>query len=155
MLVFLSKPLSLYSIPLVWLTALAPAALKAATLHQTVGYNNMAPRSNTQRLVASERISGDLAARVQRMEGAHLNGFEILPLWCASILAGNFAGLDNETMNKVSIMFITTRILYNYVYVEQKTQLQSSLRSSLFWTALLMPMYLLIKAANKIYAAGA
>jgi len=43
-----------------------------AVVYITRGSYSIAPRSNTQRLVATERIPGDLAARVQRMEGAHL-----------------------------------------------------------------------------------
>lgn len=31
-------------------------------------------------------IAPDLAARIQRMEGAHLNGNEAFPLWVAAVV---------------------------------------------------------------------
>ena len=45
------------------------------------------PRSNTSKLANNKQISPELAARIQRMEGAHLNGNEAFPLWVAAIVS--------------------------------------------------------------------
>ena len=45
------------------------------------------PRSNTSKVANDKNISPELAARIQRMEGAHLNGNEAFPLWVAAIVS--------------------------------------------------------------------
>ncbi|KAJ7323608.1 hypothetical protein DFH08DRAFT_787877 [Mycena albidolilacea] len=84
------------------------------------------------------------------MEGAHLNGMENFPLWAAVVLAGNFSGLDNYTLNVVAISYVFGRGLYNYVYINQETRAQSAMRSLVFFSILSLPLYLLISAANKL-----
>ncbi|TFK32355.1 hypothetical protein BDQ12DRAFT_692667 [Crucibulum laeve] len=147
-----SSTLSLYSIPVVWFTSFYPQTMKFLIIKNTAGFNNVQPRSNVSKFVENKNISPKLAARVERMEGAHLNGNEALPLWFAAVLAGNYAGLSNEILNSVSLSYIVTRLAYNYVYINQETPGKSWLRTSLFFFSLSMPMTLLIKAANKMVA---
>ncbi|KAJ7857174.1 hypothetical protein B0H13DRAFT_2672802 [Mycena leptocephala] len=125
---FFHNTLSLYSIPAVWLTAFIPVMLKTSTIQKVKGFNNVQPRSNTARVTGDTKIPPDIAGRIERMEGAHFNGNENFPIWVAAVLAGNFAGLDNYTMNVVSIAYICGRMLYNYIYINQSTRAQSSLR---------------------------
>ncbi|KAJ7452121.1 hypothetical protein B0H11DRAFT_2246077 [Mycena galericulata] len=120
----LSTPLSLYSIPAVWLTAFLPTIL----IEQVKGYNNLAPRQSTGRVAADKNLPSEVAARILRMDGAHLNGYENFPIWIAAVLAGNMAGLDNYTLNVVSLMYIGGRITYNYIYFNQATEFQSWVR---------------------------
>ena len=49
-------------------------------------YRSVQPRANIAKVVNNENISRDVAARIQRMEGAHLNGNEAFPLWVAAIV---------------------------------------------------------------------
>jgi len=119
-----------------------------------MGYNNVQPRANTAKFVHNEIVPPTLADRVERMEGAHLNGNEALPLWSAAILAGNIAGLDNRFLNKISAIYITMRFVYNYVYINHETMKRSWLRSALFFGSLSLPLTILIKAANKVRLAG-
>ncbi|KAJ7270938.1 hypothetical protein C8J57DRAFT_1320093 [Mycena rebaudengoi] len=154
----LSTPLSLYSIPAVWLTAFLPNTFKFFLIEKLKGYKNLEPRQNTHRIVQDKAIPPAIAARIQRMEGAHLNGYENFPIWIAAILAGNFAGLDNYTLNVVSLTYISGRSLYNYLYFNQATEFQSWLRSSVYFGSLCertLPMYLIFKSAAKISAAAA
>ncbi|EJC98315.1 uncharacterized protein FOMMEDRAFT_23854 [Fomitiporia mediterranea MF3/22] len=146
--VTLDTPLSIYSIPLVWYTAFYPMNVKFALIDKTIGYNNLQPRANTKRITEDEKVPRDVAERVQRLEGAHLNGNEILPLWIGAVLAGNMAGITNKTLNIASAGFIATRMLYNYVYINQKTVGVSWLRTALFFTSIGFPMYLFVKAGN-------
>ncbi|KAJ7223536.1 hypothetical protein GGX14DRAFT_532176 [Mycena pura] len=147
---FLSEPLSLYSIPAVWVTLFAPMTLKFVTIQKLRGYNNVQPRANTSRVAADKNVPREVAARIERMEGAHLNGNENFPLWVAAILAANYAGLDNHTMNVTSIAYVCARVLYNYIYINNETSAQSWLRSLIFMGCTSLPMYLLFAAANKL-----
>ncbi|KAF8888584.1 hypothetical protein BD779DRAFT_1611294 [Infundibulicybe gibba] len=151
--VTLSSPLSLYSIPVVWVTAFYPMTMKFLLIDKMMGYNNIQPRSNTDKFVRNKNIHPDIAARAERMEGAHLNGNEAFPLWTAAILAGNFAGIDNRTLNISALGYIAARLLYNHVYINHESGGMSWLRSTIFFSGVAFPITLLIKAANKISAA--
>ncbi|KAI5122626.1 hypothetical protein M0805_008715 [Coniferiporia weirii] len=144
----MSVSLSLYSIPVVWFTTFYPMNMKFALIDKTIGYNNLQPRSNTKRLLEDPKVPREIALRAERLEGAHLNGNEVFPLWVAAVLAGNHAGISNGTLNFVSAAFISFRLLYNYVYITQSTSAISWVRSTIFFTSLGFPMYLLIKAGN-------
>ncbi|KZP26919.1 hypothetical protein FIBSPDRAFT_854269 [Athelia psychrophila] len=148
----ISSPLSLYSIPVVWLTAFIPAAFRNVTIGVNAGYNNVAPRGNAARLAASAKVSKDIAAKVARMDGAHHNGIEQLPIWFAAVIVANYVGLEHETINKASLYYIAVRTLFNIVYIKQTTRAHSAVRSLLFFAGLAAPMYLLISAANKANA---
>ncbi|KAJ7474118.1 hypothetical protein FB451DRAFT_284523 [Mycena latifolia] len=147
---FLSGALSLYSIPVVWATAFVPMTLKHATIKKVKGWDNVQPRANTSRVAADKTVPPAIAARIERMEGAHLNGNENFPIWVAAVLAGNFAGLDNRTLNVVSIAYICGRVLFNLIYINQQTHVQSVMRTIVFFSSLSLPMYLLFAAAGKI-----
>jgi len=88
------------------------------------------------------------------MEGAHVNGNESLPLWVGAVLAGNYAGLEQSILNKVAIFYILSRCLYNYVYINHTTALQSRLRTAIWTIGFLAPMYLLVMAWAEVYAAA-
>ncbi|KAH8108764.1 hypothetical protein DFH11DRAFT_1843399 [Phellopilus nigrolimitatus] len=144
----LSSPLSMYSIPVVWLMAMYPMNVKFALIEKTIGYNNLQPRSNTKRLLESANVPREVAERAERLEGAHLNGYEVLPLWVGAVIAGNQVGIDNKTLNITSAGFILLRLLFNYVYINQSTPTVSWIRSALFFSGVGFPMYLFVKAGN-------
>ncbi|KAJ7701554.1 hypothetical protein B0H17DRAFT_1157745 [Mycena rosella] len=159
--VTLSTPLSLYSIPAVWLTAFLPATMKTMLIEKVKGYNNLEPRPTTSRIATDRAIPPAVAARILRMEGAHLNGYENFPIWIAAVLAGNMAGLDARTLNVVSLLYVAGRITYNFVYFNQATEFQSWVRwavpfhSTVYPCSLTpLPMYLIFKAAGKMAAAA-
>ncbi|EPQ50925.1 hypothetical protein GLOTRDRAFT_141378 [Gloeophyllum trabeum ATCC 11539] len=148
--VTLSSPLSLYSIPVVWFIAFVNAPLRTSYITKVAGrFNNADPRGNVKRLLEKNPEAG---ARAARMEAANANGNEILPLWAAAVLAGNYAGLENKTLNVCSAAFIALRALYNYIYVNQKTHSQGNLRTITWFAGVFIPLGLLIKAANKVLA---
>ncbi|KAJ7449411.1 hypothetical protein B0H11DRAFT_1816716 [Mycena galericulata] len=147
---FRHDALSFYSLPAAWLTAFFPVVLKTVAIQRTKGYNNVAPRGNIQRISGDKAIPPELAARIARMEGAHLNGYENFPLWATAVLAGNFAGVDNYTLNIISIAYVCGRILYNFIYINQSTRLHSSLRTLTWFSVSALPIYLLFAAAGKL-----
>ncbi|RDB27850.1 hypothetical protein Hypma_002139 [Hypsizygus marmoreus] len=143
----LSAPLSLYSIPVVWFVGFFPTIQKGALVNQTVGYNNVAPRGNVARLTEKHP---EIAARAARMESAHMNGNETFPLWAIAILAANYAQIDNYTLNIAALSYTAFRILYNWVYINQKTQVQGYMRTLVWTIGIAHPIVLLFKAANAI-----
>ncbi|TFK48899.1 hypothetical protein OE88DRAFT_434138 [Heliocybe sulcata] len=151
MAISLSSPLSLYSIPVVWFIAFVNAPLRTAYIGKIAGRFNkpcsVDPRGNAQRLLAKHPEAG---ARAARMEAANANGNEVMPLWVAAVLAGNYAGLDEKTLNVASVAFIVLRAVYNYIYVNQNTQAHGNLRTLTWFAGIGVPLTLLIKAANKV-----
>lgn len=51
-------------------------------------------------------------------------------------LAGNFAGLDQKLLNIASGTFITIRLLFNYLYINQKTDSVAWTRTAAFFSGL-------------------
>ncbi|KZT24838.1 hypothetical protein NEOLEDRAFT_1178919 [Neolentinus lepideus HHB14362 ss-1] len=150
----LSTPLAIYSIPVVWLTTFYPMKMKVRLMDQTIGYNKVQPRANTQKIGKDAGTSPEVANRVARMEGAHLNGNEILPLWIGAVALGNHARLSNKAVNIASIAFITLRVLYNYVYINGTTTNQAHLRTLIWLSSVAVPMTLIIQSANTVRQLG-
>ncbi|EAU89409.2 hypothetical protein CC1G_07635 [Coprinopsis cinerea okayama7 len=146
----LDSSLVLYSIPAAWFTSYYPSVLKFLTIDKTTGYNNLQPRSNVAKTKENKNVPSEVADRIARMEAAHLNGNEAFPLWAAAALAAHVVGLDNRVVNKISLAFIGLRVLFNTVYINQRTVGQSWLRTGLWVAATSLPVTLLIKAANKV-----
>jgi len=147
-MVSFTSPLSILAIPAMWVTSYYPAFLKGIVIRKAGGFSNVQPRSNVALFSEREDASPELAAKLARMEGAHLNGLENLPFFGLAVLAGNYAGVNNYTLNMVSGLYILLRILYNYVYISHTTERGSALRTVVWVTSLGFPFYLLFKAVQ-------
>ncbi|KAJ4304298.1 hypothetical protein N0V88_001911 [Collariella sp. IMI 366227] len=55
--------------------------------------------------------------RISRAKAATANGFETLSLYAAAVVAGNVSGMSVARLNQLSILYIMSRVVYNYVYV--------------------------------------
>ncbi|KZV97397.1 hypothetical protein EXIGLDRAFT_764518 [Exidia glandulosa HHB12029] len=153
MAALLSTPgLSLYSIPAAWVSLWLPINQRfAMILFKTqAGYNNVIPRTNAERLQNDPTVPKDFVETCAKLEGAHKNGLETFPLWVAAVLAGNFAGVETETLNKASAAFVFSRFLYNYIYVNSSTNAQGYTRTGTWATSIGICMYVLVKAGNKL-----
>ncbi|KXN86803.1 hypothetical protein AN958_09599 [Leucoagaricus sp. SymC.cos] len=123
--VTLASPLSLYSIPVVWCTTFYPGSMKFMLIDKTIGYNNVQPRANLARASDHKNIPPKLAAKLQRMEGAH----QASSITYLSVkIVANIAGLDNAFLNKMSLAYIAARILYNQIYIHQEKPSTSWIR---------------------------
>ncbi|KAF9568638.1 hypothetical protein CPC08DRAFT_349680 [Agrocybe pediades] len=143
----LDSPLALYSIPVVWFSSFYPNTLKFLAIDKAIGYNNVQPRSNASKNL-KERFSADEIAKFERMEGAHLNGNEAMPLWFAAVLAGYATGLDNRWLNKMALTYVGIRFAYNTVYIHFNDIGKGWFRSFLFFLGLSYPLRILFKAAS-------
>ncbi|CAA7267303.1 unnamed protein product [Cyclocybe aegerita] len=143
----LDSPLSLYSIPVMWLISYYPSFLKNYMLVGQRAFTNLQPRTNIARMQV-KNVPADLAARIARMEGAHINGLENLPFFGLAVLAGNYAGVDDKALNIASGLYLVWRIVFNYLYFNQTTPGAAGLRSMTWLTSLAFPFYLFIKSAQ-------
>jgi uncharacterized MAPEG superfamily protein len=92
--------------------------------------------------------------RIVRSEGAQSNGFENLALFAAAVLAGNFAGLPVETLNTLSAGYLVTRVIYNFVYINNTTVAMASARTLVFLVGIGHIFALFIKSGNALRATG-
>ncbi|KAF8182017.1 hypothetical protein BJ912DRAFT_978787 [Pholiota molesta] len=134
----LSRPLSLYTIPYM-------------TIDKLVGFNNTQPRANDAKSV-SGKVPKETQLRLARMEGAHQNGNEAMPLWFAAVLAGNLAGLDAHWLNVMSLTYVATRVAYNTTYIYYNDIAGGWIRSFFYFFGLSFPLRILFKAAGQFAA---
>ncbi|KAG6908051.1 hypothetical protein DXG01_006357 [Tephrocybe rancida] len=123
--------------------------VKTSIIRTSIGLNNVAPRGNIERL-SQKKVDTKLAARAARWEAAHMNGNEIFPLWAIAILVGNYAGIENAKLNILSSSFIALRILFNFIYANQSSQLQGFFRSLVWAIGASLPLYILTMSANAV-----
>ncbi|GJE85338.1 MAPEG family protein [Phanerochaete sordida] len=152
----LSTPgLALYSLPAAWVVAFYPNYMRAQSMKKLRGYSNVKPRENAELLKdSSETLDETTRNRLARMIGAHQNGMENLPIWFAAVLAGHVAGLPHRTMNMFAGGYLALRLLYNYIYFNQRTEAEARYRTLVYFAGLGFPITLMIKAANKLRAAA-
>ncbi|KAF8636949.1 hypothetical protein AX17_003200 [Amanita inopinata Kibby_2008] len=86
------------------------------------------------------------------MQGAHMNGNEMFPLWAAAILAANVAGVDASLLNWASAIFIALRVAFNHIYIGHTTRAASVIRTVVFGSSVAIPMALFFKSASIVTA---
>ena len=94
-------------LPYVWVTVAKAAGDK---------YDNRDPRG---------WLARQDNARVNRANGAQLNGFETFPAFAAAVLMAQFAGVDHAMITWLAIGFVAFRILHGVFYVSNKHQFRS------------------------------
>ncbi|RXW22099.1 hypothetical protein EST38_g3764 [Candolleomyces aberdarensis] len=140
--------LSLYSIPAAWLLAYIPQVIKVNLLKQVGGYNNLEPRQNIAKLGSKPGVEDKLKAKIARVEGTHNNGLESFPLFAISVLVANHAGLAQSSINKTAALYLASRVLYSYIYIQQSRQWHSSTRTLVWLVGVGSSISLLIRGAN-------
>ena len=96
-------------------------------------YNNRSPR------VFLERQSG----LSRRADWAQRNSFEILPAFIAGVFAAIAAGVDEQWLARLSMVFIVSRVLYGLCYLKD----WASARSLCWFSGFFCCLGLLIMAA--------
>ena len=96
-------------------------------------YNNRSPREFLEKQSGVSR----------RADWAQRNSFEILPAFITGVFAAIAAGVDEQWLARLSVLFILTRILYGFCYLKDWASART-----LIWTAgLVCCLALLIMAA--------
>ncbi|CZR64805.1 uncharacterized protein PAC_14704 [Phialocephala subalpina] len=140
-----TKNYSLYAIPAAWVIAFIPHAY-AASLSKV--FDNRSPRTYADNVAKDQTLDKATKALILRSEGAQTNGFENLPLISTAILAGNLAGLPSSTLNTLSFSYLATRVLYNFIYINNTSLAMANLRSVVFVTGVGICFTLFVKAGN-------
>ncbi|KAI5918198.1 hypothetical protein F4810DRAFT_715748 [Camillea tinctor] len=78
-------------------------------------YNPLAPRDFVAN--AENDAPPILAGRIKRAEAAMNNGLETLGFFAAAVVAANLAGVELWTMNWYCYAYLTSRIIYTWVYI--------------------------------------
>ena len=148
----MSKNYSFYAVPIAWAMSLAPHsyAISLYARKSTKKFDNREPRSMTSKLADDQSIDKATKDRIIRAESAQANGFENLGFFAAAVVAGNMAGLSNQTMNLLSGSYLATRLLYNFIYINNTTGALAATRSLTFFTGVGFIWTMFIMAGNAI-----
>jgi uncharacterized MAPEG superfamily protein len=85
-----------------------------------------------------------------RCEGAQQNGFENIALFATAVLAGNLAGLPAQTLNTLSGGYLASRIVYNYIYINNTSIAMANSRTGTFLVGIGLIFTLFIKSGNAL-----
>ena len=96
-------------------------------------YNNKSPR------VFLEKQSG----LSRRADWAQRNSFEILPAFVSGVFAAIAAGVDEQWLARLAVLFVVTRVLYGVCYLKD----WASLRSLCWFAGFFCCLGLLVMAA--------
>ncbi len=81
------------------------------------GYNNSLPREQQK----------NLDALGQRALGAHLNSFEALQMFTAAIVVAHLSSAPQVWVDRFSLLFIVSRIVFIFAYLKDMPSLRSSI----------------------------
>ncbi|EKG19290.1 Membrane-associated eicosanoid/glutathione metabolism (MAPEG) protein [Macrophomina phaseolina MS6] len=148
--------LSIVAIPAYHLLSIIPhaASISYATKGQPSKWDNRNPRSEALKAGLSKRLDAKQYATYERLEAAHANSMENMPIFIAAIVLGNLAGLHKvegaDGLNWFAGAFLLVRAAYIVVYVANDTQAKSYLRSVLYFIGVGLCWKTLLKAAAQL-----
>ena len=112
--------ISLHTIPFAWLIAITPRIWARRTyisLHNK-DLDLHHPRNFSATLSEDTDLDAQNRGRLLRAEAAMDNGLDNIGLFAAAIVAGNSAGLSPRVLNALSVGYLGSRVIYNYVYIQ-------------------------------------
>jgi len=154
-----SLSLSILSIPLFHLLALLPhaGAIHLISAGNPANWDNRNPRSAGFRQRAEKRLGPAKFLLWERLEAAHANSFENMPLFYSTIIVGHLAGLHKVAgsggLDASAAAFLVIRTVYLAVYAMNDTQVKSVPRSLLYFASVGVCYAVLFRAA-RILAMG-
>lgn len=96
-------------------------------------YNNRSPREFLEKQSGVSR----------RADWAQRNSFEILPAFITGVFAAIAAGIDEQWLASLSLIFVATRVLYGICYLKD----WAGARTLCWFAGLICCVWLLIMAA--------
>ncbi|MCJ1352968.1 MAG: hypothetical protein MMC33_002952 [Icmadophila ericetorum] len=154
----MTRNLSFYTIPAAWVLCLAPHvwATQAYDAASSKKFDLTEPRSFAARVKEDQTITKAQRDMIIRAEGAQQNGFENIGLFAAAVTAANLAGgLDNQTLNLLSGGYLLSRIVYNFVYINNDSLGLANTRTGVFLTGIAIKMAMFAMAGNNLRKAVA
>ncbi|CAO1636417.1 unnamed protein product [Sympodiomycopsis kandeliae] len=152
-----SQNLSLWSFPAVLLLAAIPhwwSIQQCLSKKINGGWKNDNPRGFVAQLhykQASGKKLSELEKMIIRAQAAQQNGFEWFGFWAACVLAGNLAKLPSDELNRMSALYVGSRVLYNFAYVYLEGFAPSLIRTAIFQVGVIAGLRL-VYLASKVLA---
>ncbi|KAI0846765.1 hypothetical protein F5Y00DRAFT_264177 [Daldinia vernicosa] len=109
--------ISWWTIPFAFVLALSPRIYFGILGPGSGVYDPRNPRKFGASARRSTTLNAVTTARIERSEFALNNSIENLPLFAVAVLAANTEGVDLETRNLLSILYLSIRIFYIWVYI--------------------------------------
>ncbi|KUJ16517.1 uncharacterized protein LY89DRAFT_707728 [Mollisia scopiformis] len=142
-----TKNYSLYAVPAAWLCAFIPHAYAAFS---SKSFDNRSPRTYSESLAKDQTLDQAKKNCILRAESAQMNGFENLPLFTTALLAGNLASLPSSTLNTFAAAYLASRVLYNFIYINNTTETMANVRSLVFISGVGMCMSMFVMSGNAL-----
>jgi uncharacterized MAPEG superfamily protein len=85
-----------------------------------------------------------------RAEAAQANGLENVGFFAAAVVAGNVAGVSKVVLNSLSIAYLVSRALYNWLYVVGDRKWLAVARTVVFFAGQGILFSLCVLAGNRM-----
>jgi len=146
---------SILAIPAYYVLATLPHsyAVYLAAQGRLSDYDNRHPRADKHKQNVQAKLGEEGYARYERAEAAHANLLENLPLFASAVIVGNLAGFKREGwsgLHGFAASYIALRALYAFVYINNRTQPLSFLRTGLWAASVGLCVNVFVKAANAL-----
>ncbi|KAL2136136.1 hypothetical protein VTI74DRAFT_5359 [Chaetomium olivicolor] len=140
---------SYYTIPAAFLLAMIPHSYAIALAGKNYNIGN--PRKTEEICAKDTTMDKVTLRRISRAKAATANAFETLGLYAAAVVAGNVAGVAAGRMNKLTMIYVASRVVYNYVYVVlQDNDRLAALRPLVWLTGIAVIMMLFVAAGKAL-----
>ncbi|KAI1116953.1 hypothetical protein F5Y14DRAFT_404283 [Nemania sp. NC0429] len=145
----LSQNYSFYALPLAWFLSFAPGVYSKSLAGKN--YDLASPRGLIENVLKDEKLDKPTKNKILRCEAAAANGAETLNLFVASVIAANYAGVPVETINKLTGLYLATRVAYNVTYIFlQENPSFAPVRTIVWNVGVVSWVTLFVKAGNRL-----
>ncbi|KAL2201177.1 hypothetical protein P885DRAFT_73526 [Corynascus similis CBS 632.67] len=124
---------SYYTIPAAFFLCMIPHAYGVRLAGKNYDLAN--PRKTEEHCAKDTSLDKVRHQRFLRARAATANGFETISLYAAAVVAGNVARLPAARLNKLTLAYLVSRIVYNYVYVVLQDNARMAGLRPLVWMA--------------------
>ncbi|KAK1769234.1 hypothetical protein QBC33DRAFT_557284 [Phialemonium atrogriseum] len=139
--------LSYYSVPAAFVLLVLPHAYAVRAAGRN--YDLAQPRRTDENLAKDESLDKVTVRRIQRARAAAANGLETIGLYAAAIVAANTQGVPTRKLNLLSLGYLASRVVYNFVYVVVQDNRKTAAARPLTWGAgIAVIMSLFLSAAR-------
>nr|KAK3302251.1 hypothetical protein B0T15DRAFT_298216 [Chaetomium strumarium] len=135
---------SYYTIPAAWALCMLPNTYAAMLAGKN--FDNANPRKIEEKCAKDKSLDKVTLRRISRARAATANGYETLGLYAAAVVAGNAARVPGEQMTRLTLAYLASRAVYNYVYVVLQDNARMAPVRSLVWVSgigIIMSMFVM------------
>ncbi|KAH7312883.1 hypothetical protein BKA65DRAFT_600439 [Rhexocercosporidium sp. MPI-PUGE-AT-0058] len=108
------------------------------------------PRTNMDAM--KTKVPSSVWNSCYRAQCAHINALEGFPLFAAAMIAGTFAGIPREELNRSAAQYLGLRVLYTGLYIGIENNVLAFARSGAWGLGIAVPIMTLWKAGERVSA---